>query len=159
MNSNIELMAGGQFRILNGQGLARNLPGGGQQGPQMTEITVTAFSGIYSTASSLHRWTIAPAESEGAFIITNAGSGNKAYVRDEEKDADVLGYSEDSTKFAIERSGSGEYTGAHHESRGPEQIKAVNKDLLWTVGDNGSVSLEPANGNLTQHFHFERALN
>jgi hypothetical protein len=136
--SHIELTSGATYKIFNGEDLARNFPGIGQ-GPQMTQIAVGEFASIYST------WVIEPSDSEGAFNISNTGSGNKAYVRAEEKDAPVLGFSEKGTKFAIERAGNGEYV-----------IKVVNKNLLWTVGDGGVIALAPANGHPTQRFRFER---
>ncbi|KAF9557453.1 hypothetical protein EC968_007627 [Mortierella alpina] len=130
-----------QFKLVNRQGWAKNFPSSGTRPPFITGVIVD-----YNFASVYERWTVETYE-EG-YKIRNVGTGFWLTARD----GDVNGsseFNEASSKWYIERAGSGEFT-----------ISAPNEDLLVTAVRTQpdyplSLALRPADGSEEQLWRLE----
>ncbi|KAF5312062.1 hypothetical protein D9619_003764 [Psilocybe cf. subviscida] len=137
----MSILPNGVYLIRNGNNVASNFPATGTHPPFITAISFAGMSGPYS------QWMVKHVD-QGAYSITNLGSGFKAFVKDEEKGASVDGNSDKGVHFAIEPAGMNEYT-----------IKTVDRDLDWTVNEEQPefirVFLEPSGKGVSQHFLFQ----
>ncbi|KAF5312945.1 hypothetical protein D9619_003831 [Psilocybe cf. subviscida] len=140
-----QTLANGNYHIKNVRDgtLAHNLNGA-------TPPTLISFRNFSSVEASNFVWKVSKGAGDSGFTLTNVGSGNTAAVTNEE-DAQVSGFANITTQFAIESAGNGDFV-----------IKSPNADLLWDVitdlnfkfGFSFVPFLEPASGGDAEKFQF-----